>query len=526
MLQTDFSASQNPQRLQQAEQFVQSTLDGLSAHIAILDETGKIIAVNSAWRRFADQNQLMSQNYCIGTNYLRVCESATGVHSREGTQVARAIRDILAGRIEDFYLEYPCHSKTLKRWFIVHITRFTWDGSTRLIVAHQNITELKLNQLELEESRKRIEAILNNVANGIVSISARGKLESINPAAANIFGYSKDALIGEPLGVLMAEPYRSLPPRRLMETLNEERNRELIGQRRDGSQFPMFIAISEIHHGNRRFYTGIIHDLTERKRMEAEIFEKERLALELEKERELREFKSRFIGLMSHELRTPLSSIMLSSDLLKLYGDRVPLHEKQQYLENINTQVEYLTTLVRDMVAMSNADVNQVNFSPKRADLVALCEQIIDEYRMAYRETHDLRLETCAPRLQAFIDIKLMRQVLNNLIANSIKYSAHGSQVVLSLELDGEIVVIRVSDNGIGIPPEDIPLLFEPFHRARNVQNLPGTGLGLAVVKQSIDLHRGEITVDSQPDVGTVFTIRLPRDEASLGDALQNGAAD
>jgi PAS domain S-box-containing protein len=508
VLQIDSTSEHNTQA---SEGFVQSALDALSGHIAILDEHGVIIGVNAAWRRFAEANALAgSANYGLGCDYLAICDTSTGRNSKEAPLVAEAIRQIIRGEADEYWLEYPCHSKTEKRWFIVQVARFEWGGAARVMVAHQNVTTVKRVQLELDESRKRIETILNNVANGIVTVSARGRLESVNPAAAQMFGYPADALIGELLHVLFAEPYRSMPQRKLLQLLESEYNLEMIGQHRDGTPFPMLFIVSATYLGNRRLYTGIIHDITERKRIEVERIERERLAMALDKERELREFKSRFISMMSHELRTPLASILLSSDLMRVYGDKVTRDERDSYLDNIHTQVDYLTSLIKEMVSVTTADVNLSHFAPQIADLVLLCRQIVDEYRMTHGTTHTVKFASSRSTLKTRLDVKLMRSIITNLLSNAIKYSPQGTDIALTVERNGPDVCLQVSDSGIGIPAADLPQLFEPFHRASNVGNLPGTGLGLAVVKQSVELHNGQITVESQPGRGSTFTVTLP----------------
>ncbi len=496
--------------IEHSDHFVQSALDALSAHIAMLDEHAQIIGVNAAWRRFADSNDLRDPSYGIGTNYLQVCEEATGRHSKEAPLVAKAIREILAGKRDEFYIEYPCHTKHERRWFILRITRFYWNGATRLILTHQNITELKRIQLELDDSRKRIETILDNVANGIMTISARGRLESVNPAAAQIFGYTVNALVGQSITMLFAEPHRSLPIYKLIAILLDNNQGEIMGQRADGSLFPMYFAANEIHLGNRRLFTGIVQDLTDHKRMENEALERERLLLALEKERELRDFKTRFISMMSHEVRTPLSSILLSSDMLRVYGDKVEPSEREMYLDNIRTQVDYLTTLVREMVAVSGSDVNRLSFSPQMTDVVTLAQQIVDEYKLLYNDSHEVLFHSNVEHIEALLDLKLVRQILNNLISNAVKYTPHGAHVEVDLIRQNGSIVMKVSDSGPGIPEADVPLLFEPFHRGANAKSVPGTGLGLTVVKQSVELHNGRIEVDTAPNQGTTFTIVLP----------------
>ncbi|MBC8171682.1 MAG: PAS domain S-box protein, partial [Anaerolineae bacterium] len=432
MLQSDQSAHPPPEFSPAAENFIQSALDALPAHVAMLDDSGNIISVNRAWRRYADVNGMTLRDAGLGANYLRVCDQATGRSSQEAAQVARGIREIISRQREEFYLEYPCHSPGQKNWFIVQVTRFEWQGRIRLIMAHQNVTQLKEVQLQLDDHRKRLETILNHVVNGIVTISASGSLKMLNPAALTIFDYSQAELTGQSINHLFAAPYRNLASRRLLEILQVNGNQELIGQRKDGSLFPMLFGISEMHLNGRRMYTGIVQDITERKQMEAELLEKERITFALNKEREMREFRNRFIGIMSHELRTPLSSILLSSDLLKHYGDRAEPEEKLLYLDNISTQVEHLAALIKEMLTVSRSEKQELDFKPQPASLSALCQQVIEEYQITH-PTCTLRLEQPAEAIHTLLDPRLMRQVLNNLLSNAIKYSATAARVQVEL---------------------------------------------------------------------------------------------
>ncbi|HEX2622063.1 MAG TPA: PAS domain S-box protein, partial [Phototrophicaceae bacterium] len=466
MLQSDYSAHLLPESSRSestrfAEQFLQSALDALPAHVAILDEQGVIIGVNRAWRHYAEVNGMTMSSYGMGTNYLQICDHATGRSSQEAVMVGHGIRDVIAHRRDEFDLEYPCHSPGQKSWFLVQVSRFEWHGRTSLIMAHQNVTELKQVQIKLEENRKRLEAILNNVVNGIVTISASGRLKTLNPAALAIFGYEAPELVGQSLNILFAAPERELPLRRLLEQLNLHPHQELVGRRKDGSLFPMLFGISELMLDGRRMYTGIVQDITERKLMEAELLEKERITLALSQEREMREFKSRFMSMMSHELRTPLSSILLSSDLLKHYGDRAEPEEKQLYLENISTQVEHLAALIKEMLSMSRSEKREMEFAPQVVDLSALCRQMLDEYRIMHPGCI-LHLTHPETDIVTMLDPRLMRQVLNNLLSNAIKYSVPPAIVQLDLTRTGNEIQLRITDSGIGIPQADIPLLFQP----------------------------------------------------------------
>lgn len=496
----------------EAEGFVTSALDAMSAHIAILDENGVILEVNRAWREFADANGGQDPNYGIGTNYLAVCDVSAQSNSKDAINIAKGIRDVMGLKINEFYMEYPCHSPTERRWYIVRVSRFDWYGRIRLIVAHQNVTELKETQLQLAESRAYTQAVLDNVVDGIITVDKNGFIETVNPAAALIFGYEAGELVGKNIELLVAGQYR-YSKNGFMVDFNVDIRRlghEIIGQRKDGSLFPMYIAMSHMRIGNRDLYTGILQDITERKRLEAEVLERERLSVALQKEHELRLLKDRFISVMSHELRTPLASIQLASDMLKKYGDRASEAEKRESIEAIETQVQHLSELVKDVLTISKTEFLAQELDLEIYDLETYLRDIIEELEWVHRKTHRLVFEGVGRRVEARIDRKLLRHAIVNLLTNAIKYSPDGGEICLSLQCkDGEAVVC-VSDQGIGIPAEDLPRLFEAFHRAGNVERFQGTGLGLAIAKQAVEAHGGCIEVESKLGVGTTFTIRLP----------------
>lgn len=498
-----------PDLLAEAERFVKAALDGLSAHIAILDAEGNILYVNRAWQRFADSNGFIGSNYGVGMNYLRVCDQSSAA---DAAPVAQGIRQVIRGDIEEFSLEYPCYSPTERRWFNLRVTRFAWRDGLRVIVAHQNITAIKWAQIELEESKRRLEAILDNLVDGIITFDETGIIESSNPAGAYLFGFERHQIVGQPIQALvpaLAERPDEMALTDFIASLSDLGD-ELIGRRRDGTLFPMYFAVSQIMLDDRRLFTAIIQDFTERKYLESQILDKERLNIALEKERELRDLKNRFISMMSHELRTPLAAIRLANSMLKQYGDRLTEAEKRESYDAIDAQVDHLTELVNDVMTISRTDFAGDAFNPEVLDLETYCRDIIEEMQLAYRMQRSITFAGPGRRIEARIDRKLLRRAITNLLTNAIKYSPEGEPVDVELTLtDGE-AVIRVSDRGIGIPPEDLKRLFEPFHRASNVGKIQGTGLGLAIARQAVELHGGSLSVESTVGVGTTFYLRLP----------------
>lgn len=230
----------------------------------------------------------------------------------------------------------------------------------------------------------------------------------------------------------------------------------------------------------------------------------------LDQERELGELKSRFVTMVSHEFRTPLGIIMSAVELLQHYSDRLPDDEKQRQLQEIQSSTKHMGGLMEQVLLLGRAEAGKLTCKPALLDLICFAERIIDETQSISNRKCPITLQTEGDISNACADEALLRHILGNIIANAVKYSPEGSEVVLGIRSEGTNVVFNVIDRGIGIPEKDRARLFEAFHRCSNVGDTPGTGLGLVIVKRCIDLHSGTIDVESEPGRGTTFTVRLP----------------
>ena len=266
---------------------------------------------------------------------------------------------------------------------------------------------------------------------------------------------------------------------------------------------------------------GIVVDITERKQAEEETLKA------LQRERELSEAKSRFIAMTSHEFRTPLTTIQSSVDLLRRYSDPHLQEKRLEHLNRITTAIQQMDSMVQDVLLLSEAEAGKLQLKPAPVDLVQLCRSLVSELVVADGKQHNitftptreckallseatsLQTQDAAP-IEYFLDEKLVRYILTNLLSNALKYSPQASAVQLDLICHSDKVVFRIQDQGIGIPLKDMSRLFESFHRASNVAATQGTGLGLAIVKQCVDLHGGQIWVDSVVGKGSMFTVTLP----------------
>ena len=236
----------------------------------------------------------------------------------------------------------------------------------------------------------------------------------------------------------------------------------------------------------------------------------EETARALAREQELSELKSRVVTTISHEFRTPLSVILSSSELLRVYQDRLDATARTEHLTAIEDSVRRMSALIQSVLAFSQAGAGRLAFRPERQDLAELLRQVADEVLSATSRRCPVRTEIAGLEGPAWADATLLRLILNNLLGNAVKYSAAGSPVDLRAHRDADELVLEISDRGIGIPAKDQPGLFQSFHRGRNTHGIPGTGLGLSIVKTCTDLHRGRVEVRSEAGAGTTVTVRLP----------------
>jgi len=242
----------------------------------------------------------------------------------------------------------------------------------------------------------------------------------------------------------------------------------------------------------------------------------------LQKEKEMRELKSRFVSMVSHEFRNPLSTILNSTELLANHSQEISENKKEEYLYHIQNAVKDLNQLLSDVLLVGKAEVHQTNFNPAPLDLEKFCQDLVAEIKLIATEEHQiiLKIQGCYIQREeksAALDIslprldeKLLRHIFTNLLSNAIKYSPQGGKISFDLFcLQGE-AIFRIQDEGIGIPEIEQDNLFNSFQRGSNVGPIPGHGLGLAIVKQYVELHQGEITLVSKEGVGTTFIVTIP----------------
>nr|WP_242035585.1 MULTISPECIES: ATP-binding protein [unclassified Leptolyngbya] len=230
----------------------------------------------------------------------------------------------------------------------------------------------------------------------------------------------------------------------------------------------------------------------------------------LEKEKELSELKSRFWSMAAHEIRSPMTSILGCAQLLEHEYHNLTEERRREFLYMIQESLRTMDQLLNDLLAIGRAEGGNLKFEPAPLDLEQFCLSLVEEIQFSVNPHHRIRFNCHGDCENTYLDQKLLRHILTNLILNAVKYSPQGGTVYFDLSCAPEEVTLQVRDTGIGIPLDAQQRLFEPFQRANNVGDIPGTGLGLTIVKRCLDLHSGQIAVESEVGIGTTIIIKLP----------------
>lgn len=374
----------------------------------------------------------------------------------------------------------------------------------RMLKNHYLEEEKRQAELALRESEQRNRELVQNSLGIILSHDLDGRIQSINPAAAELLGFNPAALIGMNLKDLISEPSERFMEGYLNQARNQETGEGLMYVRTRTQEERVLMYRNSTYHENTPYVLVHALDISERKRRE------EHLQVMFEHEKQLNEFRTRLVTTLSHEFRTPMTIISTLTEILKRFRVKLSGDKIQSHLETILQQVHSLDTILTDVLFMYENEAVGINLQPRWVDLVDICKETIEPLRMSSETSHQIELHTIGTPQQAYLDLRLIQRVINNLLSNAIKYSPDGGEITVELEYTDEHVTIHVCDEGIGIPAEDIEHIFDLFHRAGNIGNIGGTGIGMSIVKNTVELHHGTITVDSTEHKGTRVSVRLP----------------
>lgn len=377
--------------------------------------------------------------------------------------------------------------------------RIAGEVEQRTRQLREEIARRERGEQMLQDSVRHTQAILDNAVDGIITIDAVGTVGSFNRAAEGIFGYTAEEVIGQNVKMLMPEPYRSEHDGYLnnYHTTGVPRiigsGREVEGRRKDGSHFPMDLAVSKSTHQGRPLFVGLVRDISERRRIE--------------------QMKTEFVSTVSHELRTPLTSISGSLGLVVggALGD-VPAMMKPM-LDIAHKNCLRLAHLIDDLLDMEKLVAGKAHFEFQVQPLMPLIEQVLESTR-AYGA--QLSVTFCITERRDSVNVRVdgdrLHQVLANFLSNAAKFSPTGAEVQITVRTEGERVRVTVIDHGPGLPEDFRARVFQKFSQAdsSDTRQKGGTGLGLAITKELIERMSGSVGFQSELGQGASFYFELP----------------
>jgi PAS domain S-box-containing protein len=512
------------------------------------------------------QNRLESLGYTVTANVISAEAAIAGIPQNPPDLVLMDIR--LKGKIDG--IEAAAQMRQQFQLPVVYLTAYndeetlerakftepygyllkpfeSKDLSTTIEVA---LYKHKMEQ-QLREREQWLATTLKSIGDAVITTDPQRAITFMNPVAEALTKWTQQDALGQDLNQIFLtinETTREAIPNPVTvslqtgKTVTIENHTLLIDK--EGEEIPIDDSAAPIKNDSEQILGAVLvfHDVIEQRKiqallkrtnadleqrvaestaqlrqqnqqLEAEIARRQQLEEELRvalaRERELSQLKSRIVATVSHEYRTPLTTILSSTEMLQRYSDRLTPKKKQTHFQRVKQSVEHLTNLVNDMIFIEQAETQALEFNPTLVNVEELVGEVIEAVRPKSAGKHTLNL-ICPSECDRVLDGNLLRLILDNLLSNAIKYSPEGGLIEVEISHQAQEIRLRVSDEGIGIPPDDQGKLFKAFYRASNIGITPGVGLGLVIVKECVELHQGRVEVESEVGAGTTFTIILP----------------
>jgi PAS domain S-box-containing protein len=362
----------------------------------------------------------------------------------------------------------------------------------------------------LLDGEARLRGVVDSAVDGIITINELGIIESINVAGVRTFGYSREELIGQNVKLLMPEPYLAEHDSYLANYRNTGKRkiigigREVMGRRKDGSTFPVDLAVSEVHLGDRRLFTGIVRDITERKEAERALVTAKEAAEAASRAKE------HFLSVLSHELRTPLTPVLAEMSFIEDQAD-LPA-ELRSRLGMVRRNIETEARLVDDLLDLTRIGRGKIQLNCEVVDLHETARAAIGMFQNAI----DAKLIEVSVALRAKdhhvqADPGRLQQVLLNLLSNAVKFTPKSGKIsIQSANEQTDQIDLEISDNGAGIEPLLFARLFNAFEQSDQSRRLGGLGLGLSIAKSLTEMHQGTLVAFSDGhNKGSSFKLTL-----------------
>ncbi|KAF2989192.1 PAS domain-containing protein [Methylocystis sp. MJC1] len=488
-------------------------LNSVPHQIAVIDQAGVILAVNEPWNRFAGENGFAPSGTFSGANYLDAIRGAAAAGDFYASKALDGLQALLAGERRAFAMEYPCQTPGGELWFVMNAARAD-SGDAAVVVSHTDITERKRAEEGLRESEERFASFMHHLPGLAWIKDVEGRYIYANDAALRVFRVPPEKLYGKRDAEFFDtdtalqfhfhdnEALKSKTGIVAIETLKEA----------DGVIHHFLVSKFAIQdsEGVIKGTGGVAINVTEREEAE------KRLREATEKLRAADAHKDEFLATLAHELRNPLAPIGNAVHVLRhdALAHSTKRDRDASLLSMVERQVAHLVRLVDDLLEVSRVTSGKIELKKQRVDLADIMRQAIDMSRPVIERGGHV-FSASFPELPLFVEGDPVRltQVFANLLNNAAKYTEHGGRITLTAEPLGSEARIVVQDNGVGIPSEMLPRVFDLFTQIDRTLGRAqgGLGIGLALVKHLILLHGGSIEARSDGlGQGSAFVVRLP----------------
>ena len=392
---------------------------------------------------------------------------------------------------------------------------FDLYGSTYVMALVIDITERKIREKELSHWSRIFEESLNEI---FVFDADTFLFLNVNQEARRNIGFTmKELAKMTPMDI--KPEYGQAKFTKLIEQLRSGKKAkikfETEHRRKDGSRYPVEVHLQQSAFGERSVFVSIILDITERKhyteKLERTVEARTKQLTEaLAKEKELNELKTRFLSLVSHEFKTPLSSILTSITLLGKYTQTEHQEKRNKHITTIRNKVKYLDTILNDFLSVERLESGKVSYNLEVFPLSKIINEVVYDANMLLKSGQKIQYPEDIDDILIEFDEKTLELVLSNLIHNAIKYSPEDSVIAFRVERKAHEIVLKVVDNGIGIPEEDQKYIFDRYFRAKNALTNQGTGIGLNIAKQHLKNLGASLDFKSEENAGSTFMVGIP----------------
>ena len=493
-------------------------LDNLNDALIIIDHYGQVVLFNNEALRI--QKSVSDTPLTIGSYYIELIGDE---HRQNATEIIRTLK-----RQKKPVKNFAEHKTPFGSSVFLEVNFIPVLGARRELryvnIITQDITSRKIFEKRIRATSADVSNLMENAHAVIFSVDTRGYIVDWNNHCTAITGFQKKEVLSRKLCEVLIREYNSPLFDDLMHRVLKNQsvgNYEFPVQTKDGREVIIMLSATPRTNVNGQVIGATlvgqdITELTAYRRSLEKLVQNKTAALKkvLKKEKEAVEMKNRFVSIASHEFRTPLSSIDYAASFIKQNAATIGRKKLNEKVAVIEKQVNHMSHLLEDVLNFSKSENGRIKIIPSVIGLDDFIKSAVEEVTCSTKHSHHICVST--NKLGCLLtDEKLLRNILINLLTNAIKFSPGKEEVSLNVLDQDTFITIQVRDEGMGIPDDEIEMIFEPFTRGKSAAEIHGTGLGLSIVKKAVDLLNGTISVDSGVAQGSVFTVTIPRQLAS-----------